>query len=107
MVGPSWENGHVIIPANGIWSTEYGSWFVDYLRSVVLPNNQLMISGGKDGFSEAPIDTVVVVDPESKSIKKLQGLPIPLLNHCQILLNSTTVFIIGGQTLSEGRYSSV
>jgi len=64
-----------------------------YASAVVLPNGELWIQGGSDGY---PLSTTETISLEGSQTG--MELEKGIFGHCSMMINATTAFITGGST---------
>ena len=97
--------------------TERGSWMKDETAvldearananfgSVVLNENQLVLSGGYTGAEYSGgqyLQSIEVMTPHTKAKTLSVKLPKPLRFHCAVKWDTDTIMVIGGQQSYDG-----
>ena len=70
----------------------------DEASSIVTEDGKMMISGGNGGGYLA--DTEIISVSESKTEDGFE-LPFGIEEHCSVLINSTTVMVLGGRSIGS------
>ena len=72
--------------------------------SIVTEDGKLMISGGRTKVGRLA-DTEIINAPESKTENGFE-LPNGINEHCSVLINATTVMVLGGYSVSSPQKST-
>ncbi len=81
----------------------------DYTNYTLLKDGNILITGGQDVFEISknkikryPISKSHIFNTKTKKIKTIQNLPIPLMKHSSYINQKGDVYILGGETNSNG-----
>ena len=101
LVGPPLSKKCYQMGKNGSWiQDEFGLTVRRYFGGVgsVVIDGHMVLSGGSSGPFGDDLNSMEMVQPGAESKDLPIQLPVGLLGHCMVSLNSTSFMIIGGST---------
>jgi hypothetical protein len=87
---------------NNNWVSSAGMQSIRNVAALAqLPNGKLLVTGGSNGLGDGLGSAEMLTKDGWES--NIASLPIRIVSHCMVTINSTTVMVIGG--MNNGRWS--